>query len=72
MVNRETITERLRAMEENIVLLEELKSIPFDKFRDDQKTSKCVESLLIAIYHYHNIWEFHISTPINPNCFELH
>lgn len=46
MVNRETITERLRAIEENIVLLEELKSIPFDKFRDDPKTSKCVERCL--------------------------
>ena len=46
MVNRETITERLREIEENIVLLEELKSIPFDKFRDDLKTSKCVERCL--------------------------
>lgn len=46
MVNRETITERLREIEENIVLLEELKSIPFDKFRADPKTSKCVERCL--------------------------
>jgi len=46
MVNPETINERLREIEENIVLLEELKSIPFDKFSDDLKTSKCVERCL--------------------------
>ena len=46
MVNRETITERLREIEENIVLLEELKPIPFDEFRDDPKTLKCVERCL--------------------------
>lgn len=40
MVNPEIINERLREMEENVVLLEELKSIPFDKFRNDPKIFK--------------------------------
>lgn len=46
MVNSETITERLREIEENVVLLEELKSTPFDKFRDDPKIFKLAERCL--------------------------
>ncbi|MBL7072020.1 MAG: DUF86 domain-containing protein [Candidatus Omnitrophica bacterium] len=59
MVNPEIINERLRAMEENIILLEELKSVPFDKFRRDQKIFKlalyslqiCIQSLLDICHH---------------------
>jgi len=40
MINPEIINERLREMDENIVLLEELKSIPFNKFQNDPKTFK--------------------------------
>ena len=59
MVNPEIINERLRAMEENIILLEELRSVPFDKFRKDPKTFKlalyalqiCIQSLLDICHH---------------------
>ena len=40
MINPEIINERLREMDENIVLLEELKSIPFNKFQNDPKIFK--------------------------------
>ena len=46
MVNPEVINERLREIDENITLLEELKSTPFDRFRNDPKTFKCVERCL--------------------------
>ena len=46
MVNRETINERLQEMKENLVLLEELKSISFDKFRDEPKNFKSAERCL--------------------------
>ena len=40
MINPEIINERLREMDENITLLEELKSTPFNKFQNDHKTFK--------------------------------
>jgi uncharacterized protein YutE (UPF0331/DUF86 family) len=40
MVNPEIINERLREIEENLILLDELKSTPFDKFRNDPKIFK--------------------------------
>lgn len=46
MVNPEIINERLRAMEENLILLEEFKSTPFDKFNDDPKILKSAERCL--------------------------
>jgi len=46
MVNPEIINERLLEMEENITLLKELKSIPFDKFRNEPKTFKAAERCL--------------------------
>lgn len=46
MVNPEIINERLREMDENISLLEELRTMPFNKFHDDPKISKCVERCL--------------------------
>lgn len=46
MVNPEIINERLREMEENITLLKDLKSTPFDKFRDDPKIFKLAERCL--------------------------
>jgi uncharacterized protein YutE (UPF0331/DUF86 family) len=46
MINPEIINERLREIDENITLLEELKTTPFDKFRDDPKIFKCVERCL--------------------------
>ena len=59
MVNPEIINERLRIMDENIILLEELKSVPFEKFSKDQKTFKlalysiqiCIQSLLDICHH---------------------
>src|SRR3989338_1950142 len=46
MVNPEIINERLREMEENLILLEELKSTPAGKFRDDPKIFKLAERCL--------------------------
>ena len=46
MVNPEIINERLQEINENITLLEELKTIPFDRFRNDPKTFKCAERCL--------------------------
>lgn len=46
MVNPEIINERLREMEENLILLEELKSTPADKFRDDPRIFKLAERCL--------------------------
>lgn len=46
MVNPETINERLNEIKENLVLLEKLKSIPFDEFRDDPKNIKSAERCL--------------------------
>ena len=46
MINPETINERLTEMRENIILLEELKSTPFDKFRNDPKNFKSAERCL--------------------------
>lgn len=46
MVNPEIINERLRGMEENLILLEELKATPADKFRDDPKIFKLAERCL--------------------------
>ena len=40
MVNPEIINERLREMDENITLLDELKSTPFNKFQNDPKIFK--------------------------------
>lgn len=40
MVNPEIINERIREMDENITLLDELKSTPFDKFQNDPKIFK--------------------------------
>lgn len=40
MINHEIINERLREMDENITLLEELKSTPFNKFQSDPKIFK--------------------------------
>lgn len=40
MVNPEIINERLREMEENITLLDELKSTPFKTFENDPKIFK--------------------------------
>ena len=46
MVNPASINERLREMDENLILLDEFKAISFDKFRADKKTLKCVERCL--------------------------
>ncbi len=46
MVNPEIINERLREIDKNIALLEELKAIPFNKFLNDLKTVKCAERCL--------------------------
>lgn len=46
MVNPELINERLREMQANILLLEEFKMIPFDKFNADPKTIKATEHCL--------------------------
>jgi len=43
MVNPDTINERLSEMRENILLLDELKSISQNKFCDDPKTFKLAE-----------------------------
>lgn len=59
MVNPDIINERLRIMDENIILLEELRSIPFDKFSSDPKIFKlalyalqiCIQSLLDICHH---------------------
>ncbi len=59
MVNPEIINERLRTMDENIILLEELRTVPFDRFSKDQKTFKlalyalqiCIQSLLDICHH---------------------
>ncbi|GAI87213.1 unnamed protein product [marine sediment metagenome] len=59
MVNPEIINSRLREMEENLSLLEELKSTPFDKFSKDPKIFKlalyclqiCIQSLLDICHH---------------------
>jgi len=46
MVNPEIINERLSEIEENIVLLDELRSSSFDEFQTDPKITKCVERCL--------------------------
>ena len=46
MVNPEIINERLREINEHILLLEELKNTPFDKFCNDPEVSKCAERCL--------------------------
>ncbi len=46
MVNPEIINDRLKKIEENLSLLKELKSTPFDKFCNDLKTFKCIERCL--------------------------
>lgn len=59
MVNPEIINERLSTMDENIILLEELKFTPFDKFSKDPKIFKlalyalqiCIQSLLDICHH---------------------
>lgn len=59
MVNPDTINERLSEMHENILLLDELKSISPDKFCDDPKIFKlaercleiCIQCLLDICHH---------------------
>ena len=46
MLNPEIINERLGEIEENLKILEELKSIPKNKFCDDPKTFKLAERCL--------------------------
>lgn len=46
MVNPEIINERLKEIEENLVLLEELKSMALDKFLRDPKIFKLAERCL--------------------------
>jgi len=46
MVNKEIINERLKEIEENLKILEELKSIPEDKFSNDPKIFKLAERCL--------------------------
>jgi len=43
MSNPETINERIREMDENLILLEELKTAPFERFCADPKILKCAE-----------------------------
>jgi uncharacterized protein YutE (UPF0331/DUF86 family) len=59
MINAEIINERLREMEENLVLLEELSATPLDTFRSDPKLFKlamyCVQisiQCLLDICHH--------------------
>jgi len=46
MVNPDTINERLSEMRENLLLLQELSSIPLDKFCKDPKIFKLAERCL--------------------------
>jgi len=46
MANPEIINERLREIDKNLTLLEELKATSLDKFCADPKTIKCVERCL--------------------------
>jgi len=46
MVNPEIINERLKEIEENLRILEELKTVPKDKFCDDPRIFKLAERCL--------------------------
>jgi len=59
MINTEPIKERLKLIDENLPILKELKVIPLDKFKDDQKlqrlAERCLElniQSLLDIAHY--------------------
>jgi len=46
MVNPVTVNERLREIDENLILLKEFRTISFNKFNADKKICKCVERCL--------------------------
>lgn len=69
MVNQEIIYDRLKEIQDNLTILEDLKSIPFIKFRDDPKIFKLAERCLeisiqcILDICHHIIVENNLSRP---------